>query len=165
MLCLWFICYTDLERLEVADTAALPAPDAGRRDDGGAAELGRHYHQEHRGHQLQHRVTPRHGTSRGRTILRHTVTCHVSRLHCSRRGCGLPTGAARGKDGKSAARLASYSGGSSARALVSTPLQLWNVACLVSVWAAVVTSYQLQLQAIFNGNLGIFITPSIFNRV
>ena len=69
MLCLWFICYTDLERLEVADTAALPAPDAGRRDDGGAAELGRHYHQEHRGHQLQHRVTPRHGTSRGLTIL------------------------------------------------------------------------------------------------
>ena len=66
---------------------------------------------------------------------------HVSRLHCSRRGCGLPTGAARGKDGKSAARLASYSGGSSARALVSTPLQLWNVACLVSVWAAVVTGY------------------------
>ena len=63
------LVYTDLERLEVADTAALPAPDAGRRDDGGAAELGRHDHQEQRGHQLQHRVTRRHGTSRGRTIL------------------------------------------------------------------------------------------------
>ena len=111
---------------------------------------------------VSRRVTGRHAASPSSVT---TVTCHVSRLHCSRRGCGLPTGAARGKDGKSAARLASYSGGSSARALVSTPLQLWNVACLVSVWAAVVTSYQLQLQAIFNGNLGIFITPSISNRV
>ena len=87
---------------------------------------------------VSRRVTGRHAAAPSSVS---AVTCHVSRLHCSRRGCGLPTGAARGKDGKSAARLASYSGGSSARALVSTPLQLWNVACLVSVWAAVVTGY------------------------
>ena len=86
MFCLWFICYTDLERLEVADTAALPAPDAGRRDDGGAAELGRHDHQEQRGHQLQHRVTRRHGTSRGRTILV-TLTCHVFTVPGAGAGC------------------------------------------------------------------------------
>ena len=94
MFCLWFICYTDLERLEVADTAALPAPDAGRRDDGGAAELGRHDHQEQRGHQLQHRVTRRHGTSRGRTILV-TLTCHVFTVPGAGAGCRLVRRGAR----------------------------------------------------------------------
>ena len=86
-----------------------------------------------------------HAASRDVTRPHHPRHPHVSRLHCSRRGCGLPTGAARGKDGKSAARLAAAAaarpGAGVLLYLVSTPLQLWNVACLVSVWAAVVTSY------------------------
>ena len=108
MFCLWFICYTDLERLEVADTAALPAPDAGRRDDGGAAELGRHDHQEQRGHQLQHRVTRRHGTSRGRTILTTTSSLFPARVRAAD-WCGAGqgreiSGETRGRGGSSAWR-------------------------------------------------------------
>ena len=141
MFCLWFICYTDLERLEVADTAALPAPDAGRRDDGGAAELGRHDHQEQRGHQLQHRVTRRHGTSRGRTILVTTVTCHVFTVPGAGAGCRLVRRGARTGNQRRDSRPRRQLGLALLLYLVSTPLQLWNVACLVSVWAAVVTSY------------------------